>query len=351
MALLNPTDPARRTRRLPTPKALAIGLLATVAGCAFFALSDADSGPAFNHKKHAEEGLECDMCHDTVSSEDAPGMPVLDACMQCHSGIDTEETPPEKQPSAFFDADGKLVNPRRTRLSDEVIFSHLRHVNAELDCAACHGDMTESERVDDSVAVSMADCMACHEQSSTPTRQVPNDCATCHSHLGPNGAPQTHDHNWQRRHGQVVRAHTDGLVNQCSLCHTEASCQDCHRDQQPQSHNNYFRLRGHGVHASVDRESCTACHRTDFCDRCHRESVPLSHAGSFGAPRNNHCLGCHEPLRSSSCYTCHKDAPSHRMAPPKPPDHVASMNCRLCHGVGLTLPHVDNGSDCNACHR
>jgi hypothetical protein len=30
---------------------------------------------------------------------------------------------------------------------------------------------------------------------------------------------------------------------------------------------------------------------------------------------------------------------------------VPSMNCRLCHGAGVPLPHVDNGSDCNSCHR
>jgi hypothetical protein len=79
----------------------------------------------------------------------------------------------------------------------------------------------------------------------------------------------------------------------------------------------------------------------------------LSHTGNWGSPRNNHCLGCHEPLRNEGCVACHSSTPSHALANPKPPDHNAAMNCRQCHipgGVQPPMPHVDNGDNCNACH-
>jgi hypothetical protein len=39
------------------------------------------------------------------------------------------------------------------------------------------------------------------------------------------------------------------------------------------------------------------------------------------------------------------------MATPLPPDHNAGMNCRMCHGNGQPLPHVDNGQQCTSCHQ
>jgi hypothetical protein len=55
-------------------------------------------------------------------------------------------------------------------------------------------------------------------------------------------------------------------------------------------------------------------------------------------------------LSSTSCGVCHKGTPSHALATPLPPDHVPGMNCRMCHGNGQPLPHVDNGDSCTLCH-
>ena len=66
------------------------------------------------------------------------------------------------------------------------------------------------------------------------------------------------------------------MENRCSLCHTESTCAACHQDTPPDNHNNFWRLRGHGVQARVDRDSCATCHRTDFCDRCHFETRPIA---------------------------------------------------------------------------
>ena len=97
--------------------------------------------------------------------------------------------------------------------------------------------------------------------------------------------------------------------------------------------------------------TCMTCHDADSCRRCHEELRPQSHAGMWGEPLDRHCLSCHEPLRSSSCGVCHSGTPSHEEATPLPPDHNPGMNCRMCHGNGQPLPHVDNGQTCTSCHR
>ena len=120
----------------------------------------------------------------------------------------------------------------------------------------------------------------------------------------------------------------------------------------PRNHTNYWRQRGHGLTAQLDRMSCATCHRTDACERCHQEVLPRSHRGMWGGGQNTHCLSCHFPVETQgNCVTCHKATPGHLGAAPLPPNHNPAMNCRLCHGNGVRLPHFDPGTACTACHR
>jgi hypothetical protein len=139
-------------------------------------------------------------------------------------------------------------------------------------------------------------------------------------------------------HGQAVRAASQALADRCSLCHTESTCTTCHQESPPENHNNFWRIRGHGIAAQMDRGNCATCHRADSCDRCHAEVLPQNHGGRF-------------PLQSNGCIVCHKGTPSHALATPLPPSHNPGMNCRQCHGVDQPLPHVDNGANCTMCHQ
>jgi hypothetical protein len=342
MAILNQGPVSPGARLLAALSAIGI------TSCALVGVLDGGDGRmAFSHSVHVEEGLDCGDCHMGIEDSNEPGMPSMAGCMLCHESMEDEDTPPAKRLATLFDEEGRYLARSLSRLPEETVFSHLRHVTeGALDCAACHGEIETTDSVLASVEVSMDECMACHTEQSRP-----NECTTCHTLYAVDRAPPTHSQNWMRIHGSISRARLEDRVQDCSMCHTEQSCQACHQETQPASHTNQFRLRGHGIQASIDRDSCAACHRTESCDRCHQETRPLSHSGSWGGARSTHCVGCHEPLLTGSCATCHKQTPSHRMAAPKPADHVASMNCRLCHGLGAPLPHVDNGSDCNSCHR
>jgi hypothetical protein len=209
----------------------------------------------------------------------------------------------------------------------------------------CHQGIESNRAVDSSLRPSMASCESCHE-----ARGVAAACASCHLELDVDMPPTTHGRLWTRRHGDTVHAESIETIDDCTMCHTESSCTSCHQELAPQSHTNFWRTRGHGSVASMDRQSCAVCHRTDSCDSCHADIQPLSHRASFGGSKSTHCFGCHFPLQENTCFVCHKNTSSHGMATPKPSDHSPALDCRQCHGLDQPLPHVDNGTDCNFCH-
>jgi len=338
MALL-----ARRfaSRRQVAPAAL-LASAAALAGCV---LLEGARGRelAFSHRVHVvDQRLDCFSCHEDARMAEEPGMPPLDQCLVCHEEIDAEKPEARRVESLFrgerFDA------AHASRLDDEVIFSHRAHTGYA-ECGACHAGIEESERIGREVAVGMAACMDCHERRGAPTA-----CESCHREIRAEREPESHEHAWLQMHGQVVRAASERTADNCQLCHQDSSCIACHMEDPPKSHTIFFRRRGHGLIAALDREGCAVCHRSDSCERCHRETLPASHTGAWGGTMSLHCLACHVPLKEEGCSACHVATPSHALAAPKPPDHNPAMNCRMCHGVTVPLPHVDNGDDCNICH-
>lgn len=330
----------------PRQRVLACALLAAGAagGAGCFLLRSGERPFAFSHALHVgQEALECINCHETVAVGDAPGLPGPDGCLVCHGEIDAEKAA-ERRVEGLFEA-GEFRAQRASLLDDELVFSHLLHVEAGLECSACHHGIEASQAVGPELAPTMLDCTECHGRMGQR-----EECSTCHTRVDAGTLPATHDHDWTRRHGRVYRAGQPGTVNRCSLCHAESSCAKCHATEPPSSHDANWRLRGHGIFSRIDRESCATCHEPTACDRCHADTLPRSHTPSFGGTRSSHCLVCHQPLSSSDCATCHRATPSH-LATPKPSWHTPAMNCRGCHGLGQSLPHVDNGDDCNICHR
>lgn len=336
--------------RIPRPRPAGLAALAAfacAASCAVLGL--ARNGPArfaFSHAIHVErEGLDCANCHEDLAVSDAPGMPHPDTCDACHAELDADKAP-ERTVASLFDGD-RFRAARAAALGDEPIFSHLRHVQAGLDCNACHRGVESNEVVGPELGVGMASCTSCHE-----ARGVAGTCATCHREIDAGWKPENHAHEWKRLHGRCARASSDRPDESCQLCHEESTCARCHLVEPPANHTAAWRLRAHGFAARMDRQNCAACHMPDSCDRCHAETEPQSHVGPWGDGLSTHCLGCHFPLASNGCVTCHKATPGHLQAVPKPAWHTPAMNCTQCHkpGQGEPLPHVDKGDNCNLCH-
>jgi hypothetical protein len=335
-----------RTRpRLRASWPVVIAIVA-IASCSFLDRYQPGRGePVFNHEFHVvKQGLDCSICHAITEDALLPAMPAADVCIICHESIDATKSP-ERHAAALF-TDGRLNAAHESRVSDEVIFSHAGHVARDRDCSGCHSGILQNERIGFRDRVTMQECQDCHADYA-----IEDKCSTCHREVDRDWAPLGHELGWTIGHGPAARMGADGASNRCAMCHTQTSCDDCHRENRPLSHTNHFRLRGHGIQASLDRDSCATCHRSDFCTRCHQETRPLNHRGMWGATRNDHCYSCHFPLQAESCFVCHKNASSHMLATPLPSDHNPGMSCRMCHGQGAPLPHADDGSSCILCHK
>jgi len=354
MAILRTGAPGTSGRVTVERLGAGLGALALffLGGCILVdALVQSEPEFAFSHRLHVEdEGLDCSSCHLGAEDSDEPGMPVLGQCMLCHEDIDAEK-PPARQVASLFD--GQVFRAARAGAqSDEIRFPHLGHVTRGMDCTECHAEVAQDDgtlaRLGSALRLSMEDCLACHATRGGPQEA---DCSACHAEIDSGSPPPSHRAQWRRYHGSVVRARSEERADRCTLCHQPSECTTCHNVEMPANHGNYWRRRGHGVVAAQDRESCVTCHDTDSCERCHEDTRPMGHSGSWGAPLDRHCLTCHEPLRDNSCGVCHHETPSHDLATPLPADHLPGMNCRMCHGNGQPLPHVDNGQSCITCHR
>lgn len=315
---------------------------------ACLSLPSGRSEPTFPHAVHVvDNGLACEFCHVGVRTGDDPGLPPRELCATCHDLFDGGK-PPERRLGAFFAADGRYLKAAVVGRTDEVLFSHRAHANAAgLRCEDCHGDVGQQRSVPLAPLASKAACMDCHARHGQG-----NACADCHRAVDRSWLPPTHGPQWARLHGERVRAGSEASVDRCSLCHQDATgCNACHQQMAPDDHDQSFRLRTHGLQASIDRSRCAVCHTQDSCQQCHEATRPLSHRAGFGSPQQRHCVGCHLPLVEAGCRTCHRDAAAHAAAAPLPADHVPAMDCRACHGRGVRLPHPDGGHLCIACHR
>ena len=329
-------------------------------------------GMLINHDRHAAEGMDCTDCHETSAGERMSFVD-HDTCLICH------EIPEDSLTNSMAfteDVSCKMchtrndfsVTPQYQLITEEIQFDHQTHENAEVSCAQCHD---KPDRPMYTNASLMADCMDCHQQKShtfaslanTTTEAADfqsNDCAVCHSELTKDTIPQfrrgqriAHDSKqaWIRLHGQ--ESYVD--AEYCAQCHVEQEdCTTCHRLMKPGSHTLAWNRKVHGAHASWDSQSCSVCHEEDSCMKCHEHTQPRSHRGSFGVPRNNHCIQCHVPAETS-CTVCHESI-EHRSAPRSPHDADGGFagNCALCHPGGLAgnAPHRINVTiSCRSCHQ
>jgi len=134
----------------------------------------------FNHKKHKDQGVECETCHIYIKEESFAGLPKLQTCLDCHESPITKSSEEEKIRN-FAKRGMKLEWKKIYRLPGHVYFSHRRHVGiANLECKSCHGpiDDTIKPPLKPLKTLMMNDCISCHKRSK-PSK-VSSDCIDCH---------------------------------------------------------------------------------------------------------------------------------------------------------------------------
>ncbi len=131
---------------------------------------------AFNHKLHAENGLECIDCHPYFEEQASSGKPSLETCQSCHEEPQGESKE-EKKLMEYIKAGNEIEWQRLYRVPEDVYFSHMRHVVlGKIECSTCHGDIGESSKPPSKpLKHTMKNCMNCHEE-----KEATNDCVACH---------------------------------------------------------------------------------------------------------------------------------------------------------------------------
>lgn len=130
----------------------------------------------YSHKQHLTLGLDCATCHPVPEPGRAATIPPTSTCMTCHAQVKIDS--PAVQELARAHGSGEAIAWKRVyRLPSYVDFSHKVHVSGTraATCETCHGPVREMDVMQRVKDISMASCLACHQE-----RQAPARCDSCH---------------------------------------------------------------------------------------------------------------------------------------------------------------------------
>jgi hypothetical protein len=188
------------------------------------------------------------------------------------------------------------------------------------------------------------------------------ECNSCHK---TEGVAVNHDSDWVRAH-RTLAGKRD---NNCSQCHDQAYCLDCHQgggidtklstqnykhDYTPKSHRSDW-LEIHPIKANDNPQSCVRCHDQKYCTACHSkfrgEDLQFqSHRRQFSDIRAGAGGPLHATFGPGQCAGCHR-TPTDQLTFPSTQTHwrqnhasEARRNlqaCQTCHS---------DGDVCLSCH-
>jgi hypothetical protein len=129
-----------------------------------------DQPVKFSHVVHvADNRVGCRYCHNTVEFAKPAGIPGMQVCWNCHAIVREGTHSGRHQIQLVVDAyeGGRPIEWIRVHnLPDHVFFSHAQHVNiAGIDCATCHGQVSEMHRIRQVSELSMGWCVNCHRNT------------------------------------------------------------------------------------------------------------------------------------------------------------------------------------------
>jgi len=169
--------------RLSPRRRLLVGLFFLLMGAAGFAVGRVGLRPAkpvsqpmaFDHRLHVEEAeIECDTCHEHVTTGEHAGLPSFELCLDCHEEPESDAEARVVELAAAGTASFKKL----FRMPDHVYYTHRRHVGvAQLDCEQCHGAIASTVAPPETplVRITMDTCIDCHRREG-----VRSSCTACH---------------------------------------------------------------------------------------------------------------------------------------------------------------------------
>lgn len=220
---------------------------------------------------------------DPVDRADPASEPIADAvCLQCHD-------PNRKATSGF-----------------RILIDHPEHAERNGSCISCHVRTAHPLESRGTALSLMAQCFTCHGTAQQPDASA--ECRVCHPSEF-DLVPASHaESQWARGHGEV----SDTDESQCTMCHEQTFCDDCHGLAMPHPDDWAGGPEGHAVAAEADRGVCATCHGSspDLCTMCHHTSFDpmqgtwiVQHNLEVKAEGSSYCEECHSRAYCSFCHT------------------------------------------------
>jgi hypothetical protein len=203
---------------------------------------------------------------------------------------------------------------------------HQEYIDEEPTCAACHKQDAQV------IVPAKENCLECHEE----------DFYTEVSFAG----TKTHGPVWSLNH----RAAAKGDTIDCSACHQQSYCMDCHKagfaDEMGELGNNMINVHrsdfhvSHPIAARTDPQLCSSCHERDFCVECHARFAPEDLA--IESHRKGWSLisvsaAPHESFTDDMCQICHPNSvlPAHEWSSTHSREARKNLaTCQACHPEG-----------------
>jgi len=140
----------------------------------------------FSHKLHAGQmKIDCQYCHVTVEKSRFASVPSASICMNCHT-IARKDKPEIIKLTEYYEQNKPIPWKRIHKVPEYAYFNHSVHVNKGIDCAHCHGNIEEMDKVGQMKSFTMASCLDCHRNAHermpelTKINLGPENCAACH---------------------------------------------------------------------------------------------------------------------------------------------------------------------------
>jgi Cytochrome c7 and related cytochrome c/Class III cytochrome C family len=154
-----------------------------------FAIGYAPEQPIpFSHRVHAGANrVPCQYCHTNADRSRDATIPAVQTCMNCHRFIAMADSSIiEKAVVSRLQTDAPMAWTRVYHLPDHVFFDHRAHVQANVQCETCHGDVKKMDVLTRVMDMHMGTCLACHRDPrrylppDSPIGKGPTDCTACH---------------------------------------------------------------------------------------------------------------------------------------------------------------------------
>lgn len=140
----------------------------------------------FSHALHAGQmGVDCQYCHTSVEKSRHAGIPPVETCMNCHS-VARKDKPQIIKLTTHYKEGKPLEWNRIHKVPEYAYFNHSVHVNKGIDCASCHGEVKQMEKVAQVNRFTMGACLDCHRNPAEKmpylknVKNGPDYCWACH---------------------------------------------------------------------------------------------------------------------------------------------------------------------------